>query len=68
MNDFTKINAQHGFMGNNADEGFENHARRCHIHGWHGVFYICSYYSRSMKNKIRKISNAWRKNPSWKQR
>jgi hypothetical protein len=57
------IKAQHGFMGNTGDNGHKNHGRRCHIHGWHGSLYSCEYYSRQLKNKIRKLSAKFRANP-----
>jgi len=59
MNDFTKV--QHGFMEHPKNKHWF-HARKCNIHGHHGPLFICPYYSRQLKNKIRKISNICKKN------
>lgn len=63
MNDFKKV--QHGFMEHPKNKQW-SHTRKCHIHGHHGPFYVCSYYSRQLKNKIIKMAAKWRKNPQWR--
>lgn len=63
MNDAPVV--QHGFMEHPKNKHW-SHVRKCNIHGHHGPFYVCPYYSRQLKNKIKKIANNWRKNPQWR--
>lgn len=53
------IKVQHGQMKHPIDH-YYHHSRHCDIHGSHGPLYICPTYSRSMKNKLKKMVHNFR--------
>ena len=55
-----EIKVAHGEKGHPNDYGNSN-GRKCNIHGWHGTLYICEYYSRNLKNKLKKMAKNFRK-------